>query len=75
MFLQGEDVMGLWPTTVHEKSLDSRPLEFLHSGLSQYIFLDRPTSILIDIGKRSPAFPVTPPYVRVRIRRFGGLSD
>ncbi len=20
-----EDVMGLWPTTVHEKSLDSRP--------------------------------------------------
>jgi len=29
----------------------------------------------IDIGKRSPAFPVTPPYVRVRIRRFGGLSD
>ena len=31
--------------------------------------------IEIDIGKRSPAFPVTPPYVRVRIRRFGGLSD
>ena len=30
---------------------------------------------LIDIGRRSPAFPVTPPYVRVRIRRFGGLSD
>ncbi len=29
----------------------------------------------IDIGKRSPAVPVTPPYVRVRIRRFGGLSD
>jgi hypothetical protein len=29
---------------------------------------------LIDIGKRSPAVPVTPPYVRVRIRRFGGLS-
>src|SRR5208282_6594595 len=29
----------------------------------------------IDIGERSPAFPVTPPYVRVRIRRFGGLSD
>jgi hypothetical protein len=28
----------------------------------------------MDIGKRSPAFPVTPPYVRVRIRRFGGLS-
>jgi predicted helicase len=28
----------------------------------------------IDIGKRSPAVPVTPPYVRVRIRRFGGLS-
>src|ERR1039457_1561471 len=27
-----------------------------------------------DIGRRSPAFPVTPPYVRVRIRRFGGLS-
>jgi hypothetical protein len=29
----------------------------------------------IDIGKRSPAFPVTLPYVRARIRRFGGLSD
>jgi len=28
----------------------------------------------IDIGRLSPAFPVTPPYVRVRIRRFGGLS-
>ena len=28
----------------------------------------------INIGRRSPAFPVTPPYVRVRIRRFGGLS-
>ena len=28
----------------------------------------------IDIGRRSPVFPVTPPYVRVRIRRFGGLS-
>jgi hypothetical protein len=27
-----------------------------------------------DIGKRSPTVPVTPPYVRVRIRRFGGLS-
>ena len=32
----------------------------------------RPT---IDIGRRSPAFPVTPPYIRIRIRRFGGLSD
>lgn len=29
----------------------------------------------IDIGKLSPAVPVTPPYVRVRIRRFGRLSD
>jgi hypothetical protein len=29
----------------------------------------------IDIGKRLPAVPVTPPYVRVRIGRFGGLSD
>ena len=28
----------------------------------------------IDIGKWSPTFPVTSPYVRVRIRRFGGLS-
>ena len=28
----------------------------------------------IDIGIRSPVFPVTPPYMRVRIRRFGGLS-
>jgi hypothetical protein len=25
----------------------------------------------INIGKRSPAFPVTPPCVRVRTRRFG----
>jgi hypothetical protein len=30
------------------------------------------SSAQIDIGKRSPAVPVTPPYVRVRIRRFGG---
>jgi len=29
----------------------------------------------IDIGERSPAFPVTPPFMRVRIRWFGGLSD
>jgi hypothetical protein len=28
----------------------------------------------MDIGKRSPAVPVTSPYVRVRIRRFGGLG-
>jgi integrase len=28
----------------------------------------------IDIGKRSPAVPVTPPCVRVRTRRLGGLS-
>ncbi len=28
----------------------------------------------IDIGRLSPAFPVTPPDIRVRIRRFGGLS-
>jgi len=28
----------------------------------------------IDIGRLSPAFPVTPPDMRVRIRRFGGLS-
>ena len=28
----------------------------------------------IDIGRRSPAFPVTPPYMRVRIRRFRDLS-
>ena len=28
----------------------------------------------IDIGRRSPAFPVTPPGVRVRTGRFGGLS-
>ena len=28
----------------------------------------------IDIGRRSLAFPVTPPCVRVRTRRFGGLS-
>jgi hypothetical protein len=33
------------------------------------------STVLIDIGKRSPAVPVTPPYMRVRIRRFGGLSD
>jgi hypothetical protein len=35
----------------------------------------RSNQALIDIGKRLPAFPVTPPYVRVRMRRFGGLSD
>ena len=29
---------------------------------------------VIDIGRLSPAFPVTPPDMRVRIRRFGGLS-
>jgi hypothetical protein len=28
----------------------------------------------IDIGKRSPAVPVTPPRVQVRTRRFGRLS-
>jgi lysophospholipase L1-like esterase len=28
----------------------------------------------IDIGRLSPAFPVTPPDMRVHIRRFGGLS-
>jgi hypothetical protein len=28
----------------------------------------------INIGRRSPAFPVTPPGVRVRTGRFGGLS-
>ena len=28
----------------------------------------------IDIGRRSPVVPVTPPCVRVRTRRFGGLS-
>ena len=39
-------------------------------GLSWPELADR-----IDIGRRSPAVPVTPPYVRVRIRRFGGLSD
>jgi len=32
------------------------------------------TEAQIDIGRRSPAVPVTAPYVRVRIRRFGGLS-
>ena len=35
----------------------------------------KPDGASIDIGRRSPAFPVTPPYIRVRIRRFGGLSD
>ena len=28
----------------------------------------------IDIGRRSLAFPVTPPCVRVRTRRFGWLD-
>jgi len=32
------------------------------------------SGMAIDIGKRSPAVPVTSPYVRVRIRRFGRLS-
>src|SRR6516165_3542627 len=42
------------------------------SGLSP---LSCPTcSAHIDIGRRSPAFPVTPPGVRVRTGRFGGLS-
>ena len=31
-------------------------------------------STAIDIGGLSPAFPVTPPDMRVRIRRFGELS-
>jgi hypothetical protein len=30
-----------------------------------------PSRPLIDIGRLSPAFPVTPPDMRVRIRRFG----
>jgi hypothetical protein len=30
---------------------------------------------IIDIGRRSPAFPVTPPYMRVRIRGFRDLSQ
>src|SRR3989442_11450921 len=33
-----------------------------------------PTRDVINIGRLSPAFPVTPPDMRVRIRRFGGLS-
>ena len=32
------------------------------------------TPAVINIGRLSPAFPVTPPDMRVRIRRFGGLS-
>ncbi len=39
----------------------------------QFILGEKPGRI--DIGRRSPAFPVTPPYIRIRIRRFGGLSD
>jgi hypothetical protein len=31
-------------------------------------------ALVINIGRLSPAFPVTPPDMRVRIRRFGGLS-
>ncbi len=34
----------------------------------------RTCSAHIDIGRLSPAVPVTPPDMRVRIRRFGGLS-
>jgi hypothetical protein len=33
-----------------------------------------PVNGKIDIGRLSPAFPVRPPDMRVRIRRFGGLS-
>ncbi len=33
-----------------------------------------PRQIKINIGRLSPAFPVTPPGVRVRTGRFGGLS-
>ena len=36
--------------------------------------LPRTCFMQIDIGRPSRAFPVTPPYVRVRIRRFGRLS-
>jgi hypothetical protein len=31
--------------------------------------------VAIDIGRPSLAFPVTPPYMRVRIRRFRDLSQ
>ena len=34
----------------------------------------RSIAVRIDIGRLSPTFPVTPPDMRVRIRRFGGLS-
>jgi hypothetical protein len=34
----------------------------------------RSIAVRIDIGRLLPAFPVTPPDMRVRIRRFGGLS-
>ena len=34
---------------------------------------EKPGKCRIDIGRRSLAFPVTPPYVRVRIRRFDEL--
>ena len=33
----------------------------------------RSIAVPINIGRRSPAFPVTPPGVRVRTGRFGGL--
>src|SRR5262245_30743136 len=33
-----------------------------------------PVYSTIDIGRSSPTFPVTPPCIRVRTRRFGELS-
>jgi hypothetical protein len=37
-------------------------------------FLSSSHNVPIDIGRRLPAFPVTPPYMRVRIRRFRDLG-
>jgi flagellum-specific peptidoglycan hydrolase FlgJ len=41
-------------------------------------FVEKQTKEFIkgkDIGKPSRAFPVTPPYKRIRIRRFGRLNE
>ena len=62
-----QDVFGPLQKGSHEEAY--RP------GLS---ILERraglPSPSPVDIGRLSPAFPVTPPDMRVRIRRFGGLS-
>jgi hypothetical protein len=59
------------------KSERSQSLSFLALGLSRFNPIPLALCALrqIDIGRPSQAFPVTPPCIRVRTRRFGGLGD